>query len=601
MPPEPSRSGGLVLGLALSARSRSALSQLQAGGVISAITPPEARAAAELAQHWQQASAFVIAGAVGAVTRLIAPHLSDKHNDPAVVVIDPAGRFAIPVLGGHRAGGESLCRAVAACLGGTAVSTGSSGGEGNGLPLDCFGRDWGWRRGSGPWDQLMKRAAAGQDLTVRQEGGLDLWRRLPSAVGESAGSDADGETGPAADLVIGAELNEGCRWHPPLLWIGVGCERDSSAGLIERAIDEALASANLAAAAVAGAASLDLKGDEAGLLHVLERRGWPLKLFPSSDLAAVAVPTPSAEVARAVGTASVAEASALLAAGENARLPVSKRISRAAAPERGAVTVAIALASRQWAPQRGRLDCIGTGPGGLDQLTAAARTSLAEATAWVGYSLYLDLLEPLRRPDQLRVDGRLTEEQQRCDQALDLAGSGLRVALISSGDSGIYGMAGLALSRWLQRPEQDRPSFRVQPGISAFQQAAARVGAPLMHDLCTISLSDRLTPWPRIRERLEAAAMGDFVVALYNPRSRDRDWQLQEALTILSRHRPATTPVLLARQLDREGESLAIHPLDSVPVEQVDMLTLVLVGNSSTSVREGVMLTPRGYPGAEIQ
>jgi cobalt-precorrin 5A hydrolase/precorrin-3B C17-methyltransferase len=224
---------------------------------------------------------------------------------------------------------------------------------------------------------------------------------------------------------------------------------------------------------------------------------------------------------------------------------------------------------------------------------------LAQCGVWVGYAPYLDLLEPLRRPDQLRVDGRLTEELGRCVEALALAREGLSVALISSGDSGIYGMAGLALELWWALPELDRPPFEVHPGVSALQMAAARVGAPLMHDFCTISLSDRLTPWPLIERRLQAAAEGDFVVALYNPRSHDRSWQLERARELLLAHRPPTTPVLLARQLSRSGESCVIHTLATFPCEEVDMVTLVLVGNSQTRQFDGRMLTPRGYlPGA---
>jgi cobalt-precorrin 5A hydrolase/precorrin-3B C17-methyltransferase len=262
--------------------------------------------------------------------------------------------------------------------------------------------------------------------------------------------------------------------------------------------------------------------------------------------------------------------------------------------------VAIAQTASQWAPHRGQLHLIGSGPGRLDLLTADARAALAESCVWVGYGLYLDLLEPLRRSDQLRSDGQLTLERERCQEALDLACQGLTVALVSSGDSGIYGMAGLALEQWMRLEEGDRPGFSVHPGISALQLAAARVGAPLMHDFCTVSLSDRLTPWAVIEQRLQAAALGDFVVALYNPRSKGRDWQLGRAQEILLSQRPANTPIVLARQLGRADETIHLHDLGTLPIEQVDMLTLVLIGNSSSRVEGERMVTPRGYPGAEL-
>ena len=297
----------------------------------------------------------------------------------------------------------------------------------------------------------------------------------------------------------------------------------------------------------------------------------------------------------------MAEAAALLAAGEQGHLIQPKRISRPATGEQGAVTVAIAEAALPHAPERGELHLVGSGPGDLSLLSGDAKAALSRCCAWVGYSLYLDLLEPLRRPDQVRFDGQLTREWDRCAEALRLAQQGAKVALISSGDSGIYGMAGLALELLLQQPEQERPSFAVHPGISAFQLAAARAGAPLMHDFCCVSLSDRLTPWAVIEKRLEAAAAGDFVLALYNPRSKGRDWQLGHAKEILLKHRPPTTPVTLARQLGRAEESRELTSLERLKPESVDMLTLVLIGNSSSRAEDGWMVTPRGYPGASLQ
>jgi cobalt-precorrin 5A hydrolase/precorrin-3B C17-methyltransferase len=336
------------------------------------------------------------------------------------------------------------------------------------------------------------------------------------------------------------------------------------------------------------------------LLELAQRHGWPLRCFNSAQLSGVAVPNPSPVVQAELGTPSVAEAAALLASGPGGELRVEKRIERAEAGEQGAATVAIAQAACQWAPQRGRLHLIGSGPGSLDLLTPDARAALAASCVWVGYGLYLDLLEPLRRPDQLRSDGQLTQERERCREALELACQGLTVALVSSGDSGIYGMAGLALEQWMALAEHDRPAFEVHPGLSALQLAAARAGAPLMHDFCTVSLSDRLTPWDVIERRLMAAAAGDFVVALYNPRSKGRDWQLGRAQELLLAHRPATTPVVVARQLGRPEEAVSLHTLAELPIDQIDMLTLVLIGNSSSRVEGGRMVTPRGYPGAEL-
>jgi cobalt-precorrin 5A hydrolase/precorrin-3B C17-methyltransferase len=587
----------LSWGLSLSHHALPLLRQLLERGLIDRIASPADGVAWQggdlqgfLASEWPRSRAFVAIGACGAITRLIAPLLEGKQRDPAVVVADPQGRFAIPLLGGHGAGAEALAQAVAALLGGEAVLTGASAAHGQ-LALDAFGNRWSWRRGPGDWDALMKAAARSEAVQLEHQSGNPRWLQLPGLPEQSASG---------IRLSVGVERSDHCRWHPPALWVGMGCERGTSLSLLQRCLEESLAAEGLAPEAVAGLASADRKADEPALLQLAAQHGWPLRCFSSAALNAVPVPNPSAVVEAELGTASVAEAAALLAAGPQAKLRTQKRIERARGGEQGAATAAIAQAASQWAPQRGCLHLIGSGPGSLALLTPDARTALAGSSVWVGYGLYLDLLEPLRRPDQLRSDGQLTQERERCREALELACQGLTVALVSSGDSGIYGMAGLALEQWMSLEEQDRPAFQVHPGISALQLAAARAGAPLMHDFCTVSLSDRLTPWEVIERRLQAAAAGDFVVALYNPRSKGRDWQLGRAQELLLAHRPPHTPVVLARQLGREEETVSLHELATLPIHQVDMLTLVLIGNSSSRVEGGRMVTPRGYPGAEL-
>ena len=551
-----------------------------------------------LTEQWLSGGPTIVIGAMGAVTRLIAPLLSDKQSDPAVVVMDAHGRNIVPLIGGHAAGAEELAHALAAALGGQVVLTGDAASQER-LALDGFGEAWGWVRGGTPeaWQELMFSQASGQRLNVVQQTGTDLWRS--SAAGQNLGVTADSEHGLALD--IGPRCDGApCRWHPATLWIGIGCERLSSLALIQRAVDRSLQSAGLAREAVAGISSIEAKSDEPALLQFCEHRSWPLRLFSAPALADVAVPTPSEVVKAEMGTASVAEASALLASGDGAQLLQTKRIFHAEGSEQGAVTVAIAEAAHPLAPSRGELHLVGSGPGSLQWLTADARTALSHCVLWVGYGLYLDLLEPLRRCDQARLDGQLTRERDRCMQALDLARQGARVALISSGDCGIYGMAGLALELWMDLPETERPRFQVHPGLSALQLAAARAGAPLMHDFCTISLSDRLTPWDVIERRIEAAASGDFVVAIYNPRSRERDWQLTRAQKILLRARPETTPVVMARQLGRSDEQVSVQSLGNLRPDDVDMLTVLVIGNSSSRVQDGRMVTPRGYPGAAL-
>ena len=594
-------SPGRRLGLGLSSSSQPLLRRLHERGHLDALAEREQDSSEFFKLHWRNDNVLMVVGAIGAVTRLIAPQIRGKQHDPAVIVLDPQGRWCVPLLGGHSSGAEQLASELAADLGGAAVLTGACSSEGR-LALDCLGHRWGWRRGGSveAWRDLMKAQARGEHAALSQSSGTERWHQgcenaqLRHVTGSSR-NDSD------VQLSIGPRLLAPCRWHPANLWIGVGCERHTSYSLVQRAIRESLRDIGLAEEAIAGLASADRKKDEASLVQICGDQSWTLRTFSSEQLNRVSVPTPSQQVFAEMGTASVAEAAALMAAGDDGRLLLTKRIFRAEQDERGAVTVAIAEAMAPFAPQRGELHLIGSGPGDPSLLSGDARRALERCVAWVGYSLYLDLLEPLRRPEQVRVDGQLTRERDRCLEALALARQGARVALISSGDSGIYGMAGLAMELWLNEPIDQRPGFAVHPGISALQLAAAKAGAPLMHDFCTISLSDRLTPWSVIEQRLSAAASGDFVVALYNPRSRERDWQLGRARDLLLQHRSEATPVVLARQLGRNEEHIRHMTLNQLEPDSVDMLTIVLIGNSSTFSRDGWMVTPRGYPGATLQ
>ena len=247
-----------------------------------------------------------------------------------------------------------------------------------------------------------------------------------------------------------------------------------------------------------------------------------------------------------------------------------------------------------------RLYLVGSGPGDPAQLTLAARAALDDATDWVGYTLYLDLLAPLGQCKR-KHDSELGEELQRARMALDLAGAGRTTALVSSGDSGIYGIAAALFEQLEQNPDpawQDI-DLALLPGISAMQTACARAGSMLGHDFCSVSLSDLLTPWELIERRLHAAGDADFVLCLYNPRSRRRAWQLGAAQQILLDYRDGDTPVIVARSLGRAEESVLQTRLAELPIERVDMLSLVIIGNRQSRRFEqngrDWVYTPRGY------
>lgn len=252
-----------------------------------------------------------------------------------------------------------------------------------------------------------------------------------------------------------------------------------------------------------------------------------------------------------------------------------------------------------------QLYLVSAGPGDLSLLTPAARRAIELSDDLVAYGLYLDLLGEVCN-GKTHHDLPLGQEIDRARLALNLAAGGKTTALVSSGDVGIYAMATLVfelLAKQQAGEESDMDwssvEIEVVPGISAMQAAASRVGALLNHDFCTISLSNLLTPWETILKRIHSAGAGDFVVSFYNPRSKQRDWQLAEARDILLKYRPASTPVILGRQLTREEESITITTLGELQAEQVDMFTLVSVGNSETETLQHAgrtwAYTPRGY------
>jgi precorrin-3B C17-methyltransferase len=239
---------------------------------------------------------------------------------------------------------------------------------------------------------------------------------------------------------------------------------------------------------------------------------------------------------------------------------------------------------------------VGIGPGDQAHLSHGATEELASAGVIVGYRTYLQLLkEILPTGGQLIEGSGMRQEVERARLAVAHALAGRRVAVVSSGDAGVYGMAGLVLEVLLGTGRQSEVDFRVVPGITAASAAAALLGAPLMHDFAVISLSDLLTPWEVIKRRIEAAAWGDFVVVFYNPKSRRRVTQIEEAREVLLRHRKPDTPVGVVTGAGRSGQQVVLSDLERFLEAEIDMQSVVLVGNSQSYIRDGFMVTPRGY------
>jgi len=248
---------------------------------------------------------------------------------------------------------------------------------------------------------------------------------------------------------------------------------------------------------------------------------------------------------------------------------------------------------------KGELYLVGFGPGSHDHLTFRAKQAIEQANVVVGYRTYIDLVRDLLEGKEVISTG-MTEEIDRARSAVERAGQGDRVALVSSGDVGIYGMAGLVfelLSAMKWTPGESDFSVEVIPGITALSAVSSLVGASLTHDFVAISLSDLLTPWPIIEKRLNAAGQGDFVVALYNPQSKRRDWQLGKAQEILLTYKKPETPVAVVKSAYREGERIVLTTLDKMAEAEIGMLTTILIGNESTFRYLDFLITPRGYSG----
>lgn len=237
-----------------------------------------------------------------------------------------------------------------------------------------------------------------------------------------------------------------------------------------------------------------------------------------------------------------------------------------------------------------KLYIIGIGPGGLDHMTIKARKAIEESEVIVGYIKYIDIIKDLIEGKKVYATG-MKGEEERCKEALALAENEV-VSIVSTGDSGIYGMAGLILEL---SKEEELPYIEVIPGVTASSAAGSIIGAPLMHDNCNISLSDLMTPYELIKKRVEMAATGDFVISLYNPKSKGRPHYLKECLDIIKNYRKDDTPIAVVRHALREGQSYQIFNLGNFDDAEVDMFSIVIIGNSQSYIKGGKFITPRGY------
>lgn len=514
---------------------------------------------------WGEVDGLVLMLATGAAVRIVAPLLAGKERDPAVVCVDEAGRFAVALCGGHGGGANDLARDVASLLGATPVVTTASDAAGlaalDALPgLAAVGDVAG----------VTTAILDGRPPVVTCElGGWPPPARLVAGGGPEQVVVTDRRVPPSPGTVA---------LHPPSLVAGVGCSSDAGAEEAAWTLAAALGAAGLAPESVGTVATIDRRAEHPAVLGL----GRPVRAYAADELARVPVADPSPVVERAVGTPSVAEAAALLAAGPDGTIVVGKQRS----PR---VTIAVARCARR----PGHLALVGLGPGGAAHRTPAAAAAVRSADLVIGYTAYLEQAADLLSGAQEIVGSPIGDEVVRAKHALRQAAAGRRVALVCSGDAGIYAMASIVFE--LADAAAPGTAIEVVPGVTAALAASALLGAPLGHDHVLISLSDLLTPWTVIEARVRAAAVSDLVVAFYNPRSRGRSWQLEAALQILRVERPGTTPIGIVTDAGRAGQRVRLASLDELDAAEVGMTTCVIVGSSATRVVAGRMVTPRGY------
>lgn len=525
-----------------------------------------------LPKAWAECDLIVSHLALGATTRLVAPLLRDKKADPGVVVIDEAGRFAVPLVGGHAGGANDLARRLADGLGATAVLTTAT--DALNLPaLDTLG--WAY---SGDVAGVTRALIDGAPVLVEKEHPWPL-PPLPANVSTEA-------LNPVARIVVtdrarpeSSELPT-VVLHPKSLVVGMGCNRDAPVAKLRELLEQTLAEHNLAVESVVAITTVDLKAGEIGLLQLVTQLGVPLVDYPADELATHDVPTPSATVQAHIGTPSVAEASVM---ARGAELIVLKQRNSDATCAVGRL------------PVRGRLSVVGLGPGSRDLLTPRAVERLRQATFIVGYGPYVKQIRDLIRPGTRVLASKMGTEEMRTSAAIEAARAGENVCLVCGGDPAIYAMASPALEQGTEGMDVD-----IVPGVTASLAVSAILGAPLGHDNVTLSLSDLHTSWENIEKRLFAAADGDFVVALYNPRSRTRLAHLPRALEILGAKRHPGTPVAVVQNACRKRQKVIMSTLAEFQPEWVDMNSLVVVGSSTTKFvttggGERMIVTPRDY------
>lgn len=546
---------------------------------------------------------LVLIMATGIAVRAVAPVIKDKRTDPGVVVIDDSGSSCISLLSGHLGGANELAEKIASMINAHPVITTASDINKT-ISADMLGSDFGWILEENEYINAVSSALVnGESVGIFQEAGERNWRdeteESPDNIHIFESIDELAHAGPQAAILITDRVLDdkylkalpvySIIYRPKSLVIGIGCNRGTTCAEIEAAVCSIFQTYGLSVKSIRNISTITIKKNETGILEFAEKYGLPVEYFGKEVLCKIEFPSsPSETVLKYTGTPSVCESAAIISSGSSSLIVPKTSHNRK-------VTIAIARLDFNTIKKRNRLFLVGIGPGSPDQMTFKAREAIESSDTIVGYNAYIDLIRPLINGKEVITTG-MGAEVKRVKTAIDLALSGKTVSLVSSGDSGIYGMAGLA-GEILHTGDINNIDIQVIPGVPVLAAGAALLGAPLNGDFAAISLSDYLVTWQEIAQRLRLVAQSGLVLVIYNPVSKKRQLQFVEAIEIIRRFRGPDTSTGIVQNAYRNMQKVIITDVQHILEHTIDMNTIIFIGTSHTFVREGWMVTPRGYAG----
>ncbi len=526
------------------------------------------RGEASLLKWTEQAfkgDALIFIGAAGIAVRAVAPFLRSKDSDPAVLVIDEKGRHVIPILSGHLGGANKLAEQIAKILGAEAVIT-TATDINDVFPVDSWAVENGYNIEN---IKIIKDVSS--SLLRNEEVGISISPYLTDIFPKTL------------------------KLIPKCLVLGAGCRKNKEYSAFRDFILDFLKEKNLSLSAISDIATIDIKKDEEAIRRFADEYNLTLNFFSADELKDIPdlfCFSGSPFVEQETGVSNVCERSAVKKALEYCAEDRVRLLEKKHA-ENG-MTAAIALYDPEKKPLKSHfISVVGIGPGNRGGLTFDALDAIESADTVIGYRVYIDLIKDMTDLSGKTVfSSEMRHERERCMQARDLALEGHNVALVCSGDAGIYGMAGLLFEVCEDLKEIE---IGIVPGITAAISGAALLGSPLTNDFSVISLSDHLTPMDTILKRIRAGAEAGMVMALYNPRSKMRPDNLRRAVDVILKVIPGSTICGYVKNTGRKGQASKVCTLETLPFEDIDMFTTVFIGNKDTCIISGKMVTKRGY------